>query len=126
MDTAMSPKDDFGIRISADNKVTEQLDPYVDPRVALIAEAKDLFEKANDLTFDGDELRYIVIQEMPRFAALAERIGRPGAGLVTWAGTNIPTTPDEAQKFYDMGEHPQWRDCESGHPGRTHEEWLHR
>lgn len=81
----MSPKDDLNIRISADNKVTEQLDPYVDPRVALVAEARDLFEKAEDLTFDSDELRYLVIHQMPRFTALAEKIGRPGLGLVKWA-----------------------------------------
>jgi hypothetical protein len=26
----------------------------------------------------------------------------------------------------ELGHHPQFRDCESSHPGITHDEWLER
>jgi hypothetical protein len=49
-----------------------------------------------------------------------------------------PADRDEAEQIFDaynlaarvalanLGHHPHFRDCESGHPGETHGEWIIR
>lgn len=85
-------KSEITLTLKATNHVTDQLDKYIDPGVALTSLAKDLFEKANDQTFDADELRGAVMHGVPRMVVLAERMAH-SADL-----SASPSTSREAQE----------------------------